>query len=279
LPGFSGLLGASGHDLPRRLLLSGQVQGLVAFGARLGQMTTCGWHVDLRPGKIAAVDSTERTYFPAWAPDLKAVGPMDRVCRALAEGLKKSEHQEKPEFCEHLQGAKGNRTAFIAALAGALPQDAWLFTESIYDGVGAELAASGLRFECSTNLGGIGCAVPTGIGAQSADPARCVVSITGDGGFLMNGLELLTAVRYRIPMLTLVFRDGLLGAVRAAFDRHRVARREVTECPGPEFMPFLHSMGVRAVEVSSPESVEAHVTRWASTAPDRRPSVIVIDER
>lgn len=279
LPGFSGLLGISGHDLPRQMLVSGQVQGMVAIGARLGQMTTCGWHASLRPRKLAVVDSTNRAYFPSWAPDLKVIGPIDCMCRAIADGLKKYSHQVESELSEKLKKLPDSRAAYVASLINALPADSWLFSESIYDGVGAELAGSGLRFECSTNLGGIGCAVSTGLGAQIADPARHVVSITGDGGFLMNVQELLTAARYRIPMMTIVFRNGLLGAVRTAFDRHIVVNREVTECPGPLFMPFLHSMGIRAVEVSSPKSVEEHVSLWASKGSDRLPFVIVIDER
>jgi len=47
--------------------------------------------------------------------------------------------------------------------------------------------------------GAMGYAVPAAIGAQLAAPSRRVVALAGDGGFLMTGQELETAVRHRAP--------------------------------------------------------------------------------
>ena len=41
-----------------------------------------------------------------------------------------------------------------------------------------------------------------------------VLSITGDGGFMFTANELATAVRHRIPLVTVVFNDGAFGNVR-----------------------------------------------------------------
>ncbi len=53
----------------------------------------------------------------------------------------------------------------------------------------------------STNLGPMGGAIPLGIGAKLARPERPLMVATGDGCMLMHGMELLTAVRERLPLV------------------------------------------------------------------------------
>ena len=59
----------------------------------------------------------------------------------------------------------------------------------------------------------MGYGVPGGIGAKLADPSSEVVVLAGDGGFLMTGQELETAVRHDVPFTTVVFRNGLYGTI------------------------------------------------------------------
>jgi acetolactate synthase-1/2/3 large subunit len=72
-------------------------------------------------------------------------------------------------------------------------------------------AAGGLIMP--TDLQSMGFAIPTAIGARMA-VTRPVVALLGDGGFAMTGLELLTAVREKVPMVAIVFVDGALGQIR-----------------------------------------------------------------
>ncbi|MZE49525.1 acetolactate synthase large subunit, partial [Streptomyces sp. SID5477] len=48
----------------------------------------------------------------------------------------------------------------------------------------------------SGGLGAMGFGLPAGIGAKLADPSATVVTIAGDGGFMMNIQELATLRRY-----------------------------------------------------------------------------------
>jgi len=60
----------------------------------------------------------------------------------------------------------------------------------------------------------LGYAVPAAIGAQIARPDRQVVAVAGDGGFLSSVNELATAVKYRLPIVFLVFNDDRYGAIK-----------------------------------------------------------------
>jgi len=61
-------------------------------------------------------------------------------------------------------------------------------------------------------MGGMGYAIPAAVGAQLGSPrgARTMV-ICGDGAFLMLGTEVNTAVHYRLPILFVVFNNGMHG--------------------------------------------------------------------
>jgi acetolactate synthase-1/2/3 large subunit len=65
----------------------------------------------------------------------------------------------------------------------------------------------------SNGLSTMGFALPAAIGAATADPARTVVALTGDGGLLMCVGELLTAVREQLRIITIVFSDASLSLI------------------------------------------------------------------
>jgi acetolactate synthase-1/2/3 large subunit len=79
------------------------------------------------------------------------------------------------------------------------------------------------RTQVGPTSGAMGYGVPAAIGAKLADPSSEVVALVGDGGFLMTGQELETAVRYDVPFTTVVFRNGLYGTI--ALHQARAFRR------------------------------------------------------
>jgi acetolactate synthase-1/2/3 large subunit len=61
-------------------------------------------------------------------------------------------------------------------------------------------------------MGGMGYAIAGAVGAQlgSATGSRTVV-LCGDGAYLMQGMEIHTAIEYRLPILYVVFNNGMHG--------------------------------------------------------------------
>ena len=66
----------------------------------------------------------------------------------------------------------------------------------------------------SGGLGAMGFGLPAGIGAKLAEPDAHVVTIAGDGGFMMNIQELATLRRYGIPLKIVLLDNSALGLVR-----------------------------------------------------------------
>ena len=65
----------------------------------------------------------------------------------------------------------------------------------------------------ANGLAGMGFALPTGIAATLVAPGRKVVTVSGDGGFLMNCQELETAVRLKAPVVNVIWENQQFGSI------------------------------------------------------------------
>src|SRR5205823_3760580 len=54
----------------------------------------------------------------------------------------------------------------------------------------------------------MGFGLPAALGAKAAFPDRKVIAVTGDGGFLMSGMELATAVQERLAVVVMLVNDN-----------------------------------------------------------------------
>ena len=70
---------------------------------------------------------------------------------------------------------------------------------------------AGQRFLTPRGLAGLGWGLPLAIGAQFAEPSRQVVCVSGDGGFAHCWAELETVVRHKLPIVTIVLNNQILG--------------------------------------------------------------------
>ena len=61
---------------------------------------------------------------------------------------------------------------------------------------------------------GMGFGIPAALAVQFTNRESTVVCITGDGGFLMNAGEMITAKRYNLPVIVVVFSDGELNLIK-----------------------------------------------------------------
>ena len=105
----------------------------------------------------------------------------------------------------------------------------------------------------------MGFGLPAAIGAKLAAPERPVVAVLGDGGFAMSGMELLTAVREKIPLTVIVFNDGRLNLIRLQ-QFQSFGSSESVDLLNPDFGTFAAAMGARYALIDG--NIE-HVLRTA----------------
>ena len=107
----------------------------------------------------------------------------------------------------------------------------------------------------------LGWGFATALGAQHARRDVPVLSITGDGGFLFTASEMATALRHRIPLVTVLFNDGAFGNVRRIQEEKYGNRLIASDLANPDFVAFAESFGAKAMRVKTPEQLRAALRR------------------
>ena len=118
----------------------------------------------------------------------------------------------------------------IKELERALPKDAILFVDTgnpMCWAIHHMQARTPDSFICPFGLLTMGYSTAAAIGGKLAAPDRPVVSVIGDGCFLMNGMEIQTAVSYDIPVVWIVENNAKLGLVHE-FQRLSFGEKTVT---------------------------------------------------
>src|SRR3954468_8292893 len=102
----------------------------------------------------------------------------------------------------------------------------------------------------ANGLAGMGIALPTAIAAKLVHPDRHVVTVNGDGGFLMNVQELETAVRLKTPIVNLIWENGQYGSIVWKQDK-RFGRHFGTDFTNPDFVRLAEAFGMPAWRIES----------------------------
>jgi thiamine pyrophosphate-dependent acetolactate synthase large subunit-like protein len=116
----------------------------------------------------------------------------------------------------------------------------------------------------------IGLGLASAIGAAVARPDRVTVAALGDGGFLMAVAELATAVRYRLPLLVVVYNDAAYGAEVHHFGEGQPL--DTVRFPDTDLAAIAQGFGADGVTVREPADLSG-VADWLA-APRDRPLVV-----
>jgi acetolactate synthase I/II/III large subunit len=89
----------------------------------------------------------------------------------------------------------------------------------------------------------MGYGMPAAIAMQRLHPERLVLSVNGDGDFLMSGQEFAIAVQYQLPIIVVVCDNGMYGTIRMHQEREFPARVCATELHNPNFEVYARAFG------------------------------------
>jgi acetolactate synthase-1/2/3 large subunit len=103
----------------------------------------------------------------------------------------------------------------------------------------------------SNGWSSMGFAIPAAIAAKLIERDRPVAACTGDGGLLMMAGEISTAVRLRLPVVFVVFRDNWLSLIRVR-QRRRRFHEDGVEILGAGYVASDRLFGAK-VEVATNE--------------------------
>jgi acetolactate synthase-1/2/3 large subunit len=90
----------------------------------------------------------------------------------------------------------------------------------------------------------LGWGFPAAIGAAIARPEVPIVSVSGDGGFVMTAQELATAVRYNLRLIAIIHNDSAYGAMKNIQKHKHGSRFLDVDLNNPDFMQLAAAYGV-----------------------------------
>jgi acetolactate synthase-1/2/3 large subunit len=149
----------------------------------------------------------------------------------------------------------------IETLRSALPGEVPVFTDACEIGYRMQSdwsAHAPRRFFYPSNYIALGWAFPAAVGAAVALD-RPVVSVSGDGGFLMTAQELATVARYRLPVIALVHNDSTYGAIKNIQDRVHQGRHLDTDLNNPDFLQLAAAYGIPGHKARGPDDLRVAV--------------------
>jgi acetolactate synthase-1/2/3 large subunit len=97
--------------------------------------------------------------------------------------------------------------------------------------------------QAAPTSGSMGYGLPAAVAAKQLFPEREVICFAGDGCFMMHGQEFITAVRYSLPIITVLVNNGTYGTIRMHQEREYPGRVSATDLVNPDFVAFAKAYG------------------------------------
>jgi acetolactate synthase I/II/III large subunit len=229
-----GVFGFAGHPRAEEYLLSDRVDVLVVVGSSLGELSTNAWESRLRPTKaFIHIDIDPCELGKNYAIDVGIVGDARAVLQklnaeieSLLEGQARSGDpltDVRGQVPRYIEVQPASRSAapmkpqhLVEEMRAVLPDDAILFIDSgncVSWSVHYYESRLPHTYFLSMGLAAMGHATAAAIGGKLAAPERQVVALVGDAAFAMNGMEVHTAVEYKIPVIWVVLNNQGHGMV------------------------------------------------------------------
>ncbi|HEU4373467.1 MAG TPA: thiamine pyrophosphate-binding protein [Telluria sp.] len=268
---------------------------LIAFGPRLGEMTTSGYsllaspvpaqklvhiHTDAEElGSVYQADLMINSGAPQAAAMLVAMAPVaaDAWRHTVAEAKAElAAYQEQPPIFKDGK-APLDLWQLVQELMTAAPKDT-----IITNGAGNYATWAhrfyrygAMRTQLAPTSGAMGYGVPAGIAAKIIDPQRTVVTFAGDGEYMMNGQELATAVQYKAGVVIIIFNNSMFGTIRMHQERDYPGRVSGTTLHNPDFAALAKAYGAHGEVVATTEEFgPAFARALEHTRANQLPAVI-----
>ena len=274
-PMYVGPLGRGGAPEAEEAVRNADV--ILAIGTRLPHLTSFYDNRYIsKEAKILQVEIDQREIGRNYPVEVGIVGDARAVVMAMSRGFEaEGESPGKEMRLKQIAGLRERRRRRLEEdrtlnslpikpqrvfyeLRKAMPEDAALVIDA-----GGCTAFGFDRLECNgpksffdtVDLACIGSGFPLALGVQMAMPNRPVVSIGGDGGFLMNAQELVTAAEWNIPVVTVVMNNNCWGSEKAYQKALYEERYLGADLTNPRFDRLAELCGAKGFYVERPQDI------------------------
>ncbi len=239
---------------------------VITVGYDLVEYSPFRWNPD-RDKKIICIDTMPAEYIDShYAFELEIVGDLTFSLPELAQLIARRSYTPPKKLKDYINAERNDFAKsfpfkpqhVLVALRNALKDDGILISD-----VGAHKLWISRLFATyrpntviiSNGLASMGISLPGAIGAKLAAPEKQVLSVNGDGGFLMNVQELETAKRLGLEFTAVVLTDGGYGAIEWTQLKHGMKPFGV-KFNNPDFVKLAESFGAKGYRVERVSELE-----------------------
>jgi len=252
--------------------LIAQSDCIICFGTSLHDFTTDRGKL-MKDKRVIQIDVEPTAIGGGLHPDVALVADAYLTAKTILYWLDEAEVPESgftreldtATLTAHATGSGKTSGDFVnyvdtlTRLEDALPKDRVLVSDGgrFMTEVWCRISVPNPRsFVGTVNFGSIGLGLQTAVGAAIAAPDQPVVLFSGDGGFMMGGInEFNTAVRLGLDLIVIIANDSAYGAEHIQFvDRNMDP--SLTEFAWPSFAQIAKSLGGEGHEVRSNEQLD-----------------------
>jgi acetolactate synthase-1/2/3 large subunit len=268
-----GPIGMHGHIEANKLVLEADV--LLAAGARFSDRSVGKWDEFANEMKIIHADIDPSEIGKNKSADIGLIGDIKNTLKLLLSSLEqkaKSKNEDYP-WIKHVKEIRDiwrskplpapreiTGPRLLKKMREILPAACLYTTE-----VGQHQMWASLHFDViepgtfftSTGLGTMGWGLPAAVGAKFARPDLPVIDIAGDGSVQMTESSLATSVTEDLPVITVIFNNGMLGMV-AQWQRLFYERKYMgVELHGlPDYVKIAEAYGAEGIRAQSMNEFE-----------------------
>ncbi len=241
------------------------------------------WNPELNH-KIVHIDTTNAEVDTHYTVEVGVIGNIKHNLRALQKEINlhpnpvlrtlRKKLIEEMNTCNDCQGVPLWPHKIIWDLRTALKVD-----DIVISDVGAHKMWMARMFRCekpntciiSNGFASMGIAVPGALAAKLANPAKTVVAVTGDAGFMMNSQEIETAMRAKTPIIILIWNDSAYGLIEWK-QMNYFGRKSNVDFTNPDFVKYAEAFGAVGVRIERGDQLMEEIQKAS-----KRNTVTIID--
>ncbi len=239
---------------------------VLVLGARINEIMTQSYTLFSQAQTLIHVYPSPDELGKAYVPDLAVQAPIGAFVSALAAsrvdgrswaGWRDELRAQYLTWSSIESGVDSgwsgaDMTQIFAQIREGLPADAIITTDA---GNFSGWCQRYLRYGRPGRLlapisGAMGYCVPSAISASLECPDRLVLGVCGDGGFMMTGQEIATAMHHGAKPVIMVCNNSMFGTIRMHQEREFPGRVSGTALSNPDFVKLAESYGAFAACVS-----------------------------
>lgn len=262
---------------------------VLALGTKFSQMTTGDYTLINQKSKLIHVDISPDVLGKVYKPTLPIVADTNEFLKELLQVIEPEVSDERKanlkeineKYVDFSTPKLTNQEDFadlktvIHTLRKELPEDAIISSDAgnFFSWVSRYYRFGPENTYLGPTSGAMGPGMPAAIGAKIAFPDKTVVSISGDGGFMMTMQEFETAVRYGASIIHIIANNNMYGTIRAHQERKFPDRVIATKLSNPNYAELAKNFGGHGERIQRNEDFAGALQRAIDA---KRPAIIEI---